>query len=165
VGRVLAFISTLLLATVLAAGASAGPETFVNVLQAKNRFRVASGGYILQKNNGGTYPGHYVALDLGVPTISKKVKFGQFTLYLVVNRDSQADVDELLSDTHTGELGIPDQRGIHWEKGLTLDGQVYWLAKKRYGKNLVLWWYALGAQQTDRAFANLNAILLKKVAI
>jgi hypothetical protein len=150
---------------VLAAGASAGPDTFVNVLQAKNRFKAASGGYILQKSNGGSYPGHYVALDLGVPTISKKVKFGQFTLYLVVNRDSQADVDKLLADAHTGQLGSPDSRGIHWEKGLALDGQVYWLAKKRYGKNLVLWWYALGAQKTDRAFANLNTILLKKVAI
>lgn len=161
---VLAFISAVVVATLLAGGASAGSDTFVSVLQAKKRFAVASGGYTLQKTKA-SYPGHYVAFDLGVPTISKKVKFGQFTLYLVVNRDSQADVDELLADTHTGELGTPDSRGIHWEKGLTLDGQVYWLAKKRYGSNLVLWWFGSAEQKTDKAFANLHAILLKKVAI
>lgn len=160
----MAAIAALVVAAFLGGGASAGPDSFVTALQAKKRFKAASGGYILQKNAKAGYAGHYVALDLGVPTISKKVKFGQFTLYLVVNRDAQADVDELLADTHTGQLGKPDRRGIHWEKGLTLDGQAYWLAKKRYGKNLVVWWYGPAVKKTDRAFNNLNAILLKKVA-
>jgi hypothetical protein len=161
---VLVAISLALGAALLASGASGGSDTFVTVKQAQKRFAAASGGYPLVRNPAASAVGRYAALDLGVPTISKQVKFGQFTLFLVVKRDAQAEVDGLLADTHTGKLGRPDARGIHWEKGLTLDGQAYWLAKKRYGGNLVLWWYGPPVKKTDKAFANLNAILLRTAA-
>lgn len=153
-----------LLVALGAGGASGGADTFVTVKQAQTRFKAASGGYPLVRDPKASAVGRYVALDLGVETISKQVKFGRFVLFLVVQRAARAQVDDLLADTHTGRLGRPDARGIHWERGLTLDGQAYWLAKKRYGANLVLWWYGPAVKKTDRAFANLNAILLRLAA-
>jgi hypothetical protein len=152
---------TLALAAVLVGGA-AGAGATVTVAQASKRFKAAA-GFALVKKDRTSYPGHYVALDLGVPTMTKTARFGQFTLYVVTAADVAGEAQGLLADTHTGARGSPDARGIHWEAGRTLSGTRYWLAKKRYGANLVLWWYGPAVKKTDATFARLNGVLAKSV--
>jgi hypothetical protein len=160
-GRVGSIVLAVALAATLAAsGAAAGSA--VTAGEAAKRFRAAS-GVALAKKAGGSYPGHYVALEPGVPTITTTARFGRFTLYVVTGADVAGDARSLLTDTHTGALGTPDARGIHWEQGRTLTGTRYWLAKRRYGANLVLWWYGPAVRKTDAAFARLHALLAKHV--
>jgi hypothetical protein len=161
VGRAGIAALTLALAGVLAT-AAAGAGAAVTVAEASKRFKAAS-GFALVKKAGASYPGHYVALDTGAPSITKSARFGTFTLFVVTGPDVAGEVRDLLADTHTGALGRPDARGIHWEPGRTLSGTRYWLAKKRYGANLVLWWYGPAVRKTDAAFARLHGVLRKSV--
>ena len=78
-------------------------------------------------------------------TFAKRAKWGTFTVYLVTGPDVEADVTDLLSDTRTGELATPAAGGIYWEQGSTLQGQVYWQAKRRYGQNVVVTWIGSAA--------------------
>ncbi len=67
-------------------------------------------------------PGHYQAYDVGVPSIAEKGKYGP---------DVEAEVMGLLIDLHTGQLGIPAPGRIYWESGTTIDGDRFWMAKRR----------------------------------
>ena len=62
---------------------------------------------------------------------------------------------DLLADPHTGELGTPGPPSIYWEHGTTIGGTAYWLAKKRYGADVVLWWYG-SKQKIDASFQRLH---------
>lgn len=143
---------------VVAGVAAAQPS--VTGSQLTKRFRVATGER-LRVDTRGSYAGHYKAYNLGPSTIASQGKWGTFTVYLVTGPDVDAEVKELLVDGHTGVLGTPSAGRIHWEKGTTLHGERYWLAKKRYGKNVVLWWTTpSAAKKTDARFTRLNRALL-----
>jgi hypothetical protein len=107
------------------------------------------------------YRGHYVALGLGTPSIAEKARYGVFTVYVVTGPDVTTEVNGLLADSHTGRLGVPGPAAIYWEAGTTLGGQHYWLAKKRYGANIVLTWIgARDERKTDPSFTRLHRALL-----
>jgi len=150
----------LLAAVVLGAGvAHASPAT--TQWQVTTGFKRATGEKLVV-NRKASYPGHYVALDLGAQTISRKGRFGTFTVYVVSGGDVEADVTDLLADGHTGALGQPGAGNIYWESGRTVYGDRFWLAKRRYGANVVLWW--IGAEpvrRTDATFRRLHEALIR----
>ena len=68
---------------------------------------------------------------------------------------------DLLADSHTGFVETPSAGGIYWEPNSTLYGDQYWLAKKRYGQNVVLYWSTSTAvKKTDATFKRLHRTLL-----
>jgi hypothetical protein len=143
----------------------ASSETSVTAKQLITRFQAATTPpRTLRVNKPISWAGHYEALDL-VNSMSVRAQFGTFRLHLVTSADLETDVEALLADGHTGVLGAPDARGIYWEKGTTLQGQPVWLAKKRYGKNVVMWSWLYGAKEpkADPPFNRLNQLLTKKV--
>ena len=140
----------------VSAAAAAAPLTPAQVVA---RFRAATGGKLLVDPRA-NYPGHYTALSVA-QSISNIGKFGRFTIYVVVPGDEE-DVNRLLADGHTGVLGTPGPSTIYWEPGSTMQGDRYWLAKKRYG-NLVLWWFG-SAKKIDRTFQRLHHALLGMTA-
>ena len=113
-------------------------------------------GTTLTLDRRGSYSGHYRALV--VPqSLSNIGRYGHFTIW-VVTSGQEDDVTSLLSNSHTGTLGTPGAASIYWEQGATMSGTGYWLAKKRYGSNVVLWWYG-SARKTDAAFRRLHHAL------
>jgi len=104
-----------------------------------------------------SYPGHYAALGVQ-QSISNVGRFGHFTIWVVTSAAPEDAIRGLLVDPHTGELGTPGAAAIYWEHGTTIGGSDYWLAKKRYGANLVLWWYG-SSRKTDASFRVLHRAL------
>jgi len=153
-----AFVIAALIA-VTATASSAAPGT--TATQLTTRFRQAT-GVKLVPNKQVSYAGHYKAYDLGVQTAAKTARWGTFTVYLVTSADVEADVTDLLSDTHTGVLGTPSAGNIYWEQGTTIHGQGYWQAKRRYGQNIVLTWIGASyAKKTDASWKRLHTALTK----
>jgi hypothetical protein len=103
-----------------------------------------------------SYPGHYAALGLPL-SIANTGRFGHFTVW-VVSSGHEEDVHGLLANAHTGLLGSPGPSSIYWEHGKTISGTSFWLAKKRYGPNIVLWWYGSRAR-IDATFQRLHRAL------
>jgi hypothetical protein len=148
-----------LVGLVAAASPSASPTT--TAAQLTTRFKAATGQKLLP-NKTSSYAGHYRAYDLGVQSVATRARWGTFTVYLVTAADVDAEVTNLLSDTRTGTLGTPTAGGIYWEQGATLQGQVYWQAKRRYGQNVVLKWIAASSQKKlDGAWKRLHTALTK----
>jgi hypothetical protein len=145
-------------ATGSAARSSAVALTPVQVIA---KFKATTGGKLLVDRRA-TYPGHFTALGV-VQSISNIGRYGRFTIY-VVTSGSEDDVTQLLADGHTGVLGTPGPANIYWEEGSTLQGDRYWLAKKRYGANLVLWWYG-STSRVDATFKRLHKALLAMTAV
>ena len=141
--------------------AQASPSSGITAAQLTAGFKKATGDKLLL-NRKVSYPGHFRAYDVGVPTIAKKGKYGTFTIYLVTGSDVEADVEDLLADGYTGVLGTPGPSNIYWEAGTSIYGDKYWLAKKRYGPNVVLWWMGeKPVKRVDRTFKLLHRTLLK----
>jgi hypothetical protein len=150
----------LVLAVVFAV-AQASTNAGITASQLTARFKQATGDKLVASKKY-SYPGHYRAFDLGVPTIAKKGKYGTFTVYLVTGADVEAEVTYLLADGHTGVLGKPSSGNIYWESGTSIHGDKYWMAKRRYGDNVVLWWIGeKPVKKTDRTFKRLHTALLK----
>ena len=145
---------------VLAATALAQPtESSVTASELTSAFKRSTGDKLLV-NRKMSYPGHYKAYDAGVATIARQGKYGTFTVYLVTGADVEAEVTSLLADGRTGVLGAPAAANIYWEPGTTLYGDKYWLAKKRYGENVVLWWIgSKPVKKTDKTFKRLHTTL------
>jgi len=115
-------------------------------------------GTTLVVDRRASYSGHYVAL--GAPeSIANVGRYGHFTIWVVTAAGADDSVNGLLVDPHTGTLGTPGPASIYWEHGTTAGGGGYWLAKKRYGANLVLWWYGT-APRIDASFRRLHRALL-----
>jgi hypothetical protein len=141
--------------------AQAGPEASITAAQLTKSFRQTTGDKLVP-NRPLSYAGHYKAYDVGPQSIARKGKYGTFTIYLVTGADVEADVQELLADARSGELGKPGPSNIYWEPGSTVFGDEYWLAKKRYGTNVVLWWTSEGpTKKVDKTFKRLHAALLR----
>jgi hypothetical protein len=141
--------------------AQAVPEAGITAAQLTKSFRQATGDKLVP-NRPLSYVGHYKAYDVGPQSIARKGKYGTFTIYLVTGADVEADVQELLADARSGELGTPGPSNIYWEAGSTVFGDQYWLAKKRYGANVVLWWTSEGTtKKIDKTFKRLHAALLR----
>jgi hypothetical protein len=133
--------------------------TEVSSAQTVTRFQAVTGDRLLV-NKRASFPGRYVALDLGAPSISTRGRYGTFTVYVVTAADAEAQIRDLLADGHTGKVGTPGPGNIHWEPGTTLRGDSYWLAKRRYGANVVLWWIgSTPVKKTDATFRRLHKAL------
>jgi hypothetical protein len=133
----------------------------VTAAQLTASFRKSTGDKLVL-NKKMSYPGHYRAYDVGAVSIARKAKYGTFTVYLVTGSDLEAEVKDLLADGHTGALGTPGAANIYWESGKTIYGDQYWMAKKRYGGNVVLWWIgSKPVKKTDKTFKRLHTALLK----
>jgi hypothetical protein len=155
--RLVLVLATIALVTLVATSAAAPTTT---AYQLTTRFKQAT-GVKLVPNKRSSYTGHYKAYDLGAVTIASKARYGTFTVFLVTGGDVEADVTDLLADSHTGALGTPAAGGIHWESGTTISGERFWQAKKRYGQNVVLWWIgSTPVKKTDASFARLNKALV-----
>ena len=154
-----ALVLTVLIALVVTTAASAASTTTAG--QLTTRFKAATGIRLLV-NKDTSYAGHYKAYDLGAQSVATRARWGTFTVYLVTGADVDADVTRLLADTRTGVLGTPTAGGIYWEQGATLQGQVYWQAKRRYGQNVVVTWIGpSAAKKTDAAWKRLHGALVK----
>jgi hypothetical protein len=145
------------LAALLTSQSVASPST--TATQLTTRFKAATGQKLVA-NKQRSYAGHYKAYDAGAQSAAVKARFGTFTVYLVTGTDVEAEVTELLSDSHTGQLGTPSAGKIYWEQGVSLYGDRYWQAKRRYGQNVVLTWIGpSGAKKTDATWKRLHAAL------
>lgn len=156
-------LSLALLAALAALAVAVAPASGATALTASQviaRFKAATGAALLVDRRS-SYPGHYTALSLA-PSISNQGRYGRFTLYVVGPSTTVDDVAKLLADGHTGVLGTPGASGIYWESGHYLTGGGYWLAKKQYGANLVLWWFG-SRQKVDAAFSRIHKPLLTRV--
>jgi hypothetical protein len=161
--RTIATLAAAAILAGLAAGAAASASTaaspsttMLTPAQLVARFK-AKTKTVLVPDRRSSYPGHYAAFTLP-QSISNIGRYGRFTIW-VVTSGSAEDLVELLVDPHTGELGAPGAASIFWEHGSTLGGSEYWLAKKRYGANVVLWWYG-NEHRVDAAFGRLHRPLL-----
>ena len=152
----------LVLFAVSATAALAQPSaTSVTAAQLQQRFKKSTGDKLVV-NRKTSYPGHYVAFDVGAASIAKKAKYGTFTVYLITGADVEAEANDLLADGHTGVLGTPSAGKIYWEYGKTLYGDPYWMAKRQYGSNVVLWWIgSKPVKKTDVTFKRLHTTLTK----
>jgi hypothetical protein len=136
----------------LATGAAVSASSAHTPAQVVARFKALTRTTLVVDKRS-SYPGHYAAL--GVPqSISNIGRYSRFTIW-VVTSGSEEDVHDLLANPHTGELGVPGPSAIYWERGTTIGGSVYWLAKKRYGTDVVLWWYG-SKQKIDATFQRLH---------
>lgn len=143
----------------LAAGPANAGASNVTVSQLKRGFKKAT-GQTLVVDRARSNPGHYTAFNLGVQTATRQARYGTFTIFLVSGSDAAGDVERLLADPRTGELGPPAKGGIRWEKGVSLTGTETWTAKRPYGSNLVIWWTtASPAKKTDRTWRTLHKAL------
>jgi hypothetical protein len=162
--RVLALLAVVATGAALGLAAPASPagaQGDMTASQLVARFRAATGSRLLVDRRA-SQPGRYTALVLP-PSISNQGRFGRFVLYVVSPRTRVNDLVGLLADAHTGELGTPGPSRIYWESGRYLSGERYWLAKKQYGSNVVLWWYG-SEHRIDKAFKRLHVPLRRAVA-
>jgi len=151
-------VAAALVASLGAAGASGAGAT-VTVSQLKSGFKKST-GQALVTDRILSSPGHYTAFNLGVQTATKRNRYGTFTIYLVSGGDVASDVQSLLKDPHTGQVGVPATGGIYWSKGVTMTGTETWTAKRPYGANLVISWStSSSARKTDRTWKTLHQAL------
>jgi hypothetical protein len=147
----------IVLAAVMATSSTAAPAT--TSTQLTTRFKAATGQKLVV-NKQRSYAGHYRAYDGGVQTSALKARFGTFSVYLVTAAAVETEVTDLLADSHTGQLGTPSAGKIYWEQGVSLYGDTYWQAKRRYGQNVVLTWIGpSGAKKTDATWKRLHVAL------
>jgi hypothetical protein len=153
------FALAVLVGLVLAASPAAAPTTTPAQLTA--RFKAATGQKLVP-NQTASYAGHYKAYDVGAQSVATRARWGTFTVYLITGPDVEADVKRLLTDRRSGTLGTPTAAGIYWEQGATIQGQVYWQAKRRYGQNVVVTWIGPSSQKKlDAAWKRLHTALAK----
>lgn len=151
----------LLLAAALLGGQSGAlaEQKPVTAKQVIARFRAATGDTLVRDSRG-SVRGAYDMVDFGAhPSLGLLGKYGQFFLYVVHSADTEKDVAELLADAHSGQPIAPDARGIRWEYGVSLRGERYWTAKKRYGRNVVMLWLGTSRKATDRGWERVNGVL------
>ena len=153
-------VFALVLGIVVVASATAhGATSNTTATQLTKRFKLSTGEKLVP-NKLRSSAGHYKAYDLGVQTAFSKARWGTFTVYLVTGSDVEADVKTLLANTRTGALDKPSAGGIYWEPGATLYGDAYWLAKRRYGQNVVLTWIgSTPVKKTDASWKRLHTAL------
>jgi hypothetical protein len=144
---------------IVAVGAAQATPSDVTAAQLTAGFKKATGQKLLV-NRQLSSAGHYVAFDLGVPTITKRARYGIFTIYLVSSTDVQGGVDSLLRNLHTGQVDPPAPGGIYWEQDSGLGTGLVWVAKHRYGPNVVLSWSTTSDEKkTDKTFKRLHKAL------
>jgi hypothetical protein len=147
----------------LSAVAAAAPSQSgsVSAKRLTTGFKQATGDKLVVDKQS-SYPGHYVAYNVGPQSIARRAKYGTFTIYLVTGADVATEVHDLLVNPHTGDLGTAGPGNIYWESDTTPYGDKYWLAKKQYGANVVLWWSTTSkVRKTDRTFKLLHTTLTR----
>jgi hypothetical protein len=157
VRHILYLVAMLALASLLTTTSVAAPTTTAS--QLTKRFKTATGQKLVVSKTM-SYAGHYKAYDLGLATSANKARWGTFTIFLVTAPDVDAEVTDLLSDTHTGVLGKPSAGNVYWEAGVSIYGDQFWQAKRRYGQNVVLKWTGTsGQRKTDATWKRLHTAL------
>ncbi|HEX4747271.1 MAG TPA: hypothetical protein VFU99_10355 [Gaiellaceae bacterium] len=155
--HVLYLCAMLGLAAVTTTSSVAAPAT--TSTQLTTRFKAATGQRLVV-NQQRSYAGHYRAYDGGAQSAALRARYGTFVVYLVTGANVEAEVTDLLAESHTGQLGAPSAGRIHWEQGVSLHGEAYWQAKRRYGHNVVLTWIgSTGAKKTDATWKRLHTAL------
>jgi Tfp pilus assembly protein PilV len=155
--HVVYLLAMLALAAVTATSSVAASTT--TATQLTTRFRAAT-GMKLVVNKQKSYAGRYKAYDGGVQTSALKARYGTFTVYLVTAASVEAEVTGLLADSHTGQPGARSAGGIYWEQGVSLYGDKYWQAKRRYGQNVVVSWIgSTPVKKTDATWKRLHVAL------
>lgn len=150
-------VAMLALAALTTATSIAAPTT--TSTQLTKRFKAATGQKLVA-NKQMSYAGHYKAYDGGAQSPALRARYGTFTVYLVTTGDVETEVTDLLANSHTGQLGAPSAGKIYWEQGVSLYGDPYWQAKRRYGQNVVLTWIgSSAAKKTDASWKRLHAAL------
>lgn len=144
-----------------AADGGRGDSQAITAAQLVKRFKAATGS-TLRVDRRASYPGHYTALALA-GSIANQGRYGRFVVFVVGPKTQAADVTDLLADGHTGVLGTPGPSTIYWESGSTIGGEQFWLAKKSYGANVVLWWYG-STRKIDRTFKRVHLALRRAVS-
>lgn len=148
------------LAAAVAVGAVHASPGDVTAAQLKAGFKKATGQKLVVDKDRSS-PGEYTAFNLGVPTITKRARYGLFTIYLVTSADAQGEVENLLRNLHTGQVDPPGPGGIYWEQDSGLGTGLVWVAKHRYGPNVVLEWSTTSEQKkTDKTFKRLHKALV-----
>lgn len=155
--HILYLLAMLALAAGLTTTSVAAPTT--TATQLTTRFKTAAGQKLVV-NKQRSSPGHYRAYDGGAQTAALKARYGTFVVNLVTAADVEAEVKDLLADTHTGQLGTPSAGKIYWEAGMSIYGDAYWQAKRRYGQNVVLTWIgSTPTKKTDASWKRLHTAL------
>lgn len=148
-----------LLGSALLVVTGAVASSSVSAGQLAARFRAATGDRLVVDKRV-SYPGHYVALGAVVQSITTTARYGTFSIRVVTASDVEKEVTGLLADSHTGVLGEPGPGTIFWEQGRLLGGGTYWMAKRRYGANVVLTWIGnTRARKTDATWTRLHRAL------
>ncbi len=158
--RMLTIATIALAAVALVATAAQARTTDVTPAQLKSGFKKATGQKLVVDKVRSS-PGHYTAFNLGVQSFTKQSRYGTFTIYLINGADVASEVGKLLTNPHTGQLDPPAPGGIYWENDVTIQGADVWLAKHKYGSNVVLWWTTpTPTKKTDRTFKTLHKALV-----
>jgi hypothetical protein len=157
VRHIVYLVAMLGLAAALATTSVAAPST--TATQLTTRFKAATGQRLVV-NKQLSYAGHFKAYDGGVQTAALRARYGTFTVYLVTAGNFDDEANDLLADSHTGQLGTPAAGKIYWERGVSLHGDAYWQAKRRYGQNVILTWIGKsGQKKTDATWKRLHSAL------
>lgn len=145
------------------ASASAGPQA-AKVFTAKKlikRFKKATKGDRLVRDSRAGWKG-VQALTYGrVASRSNIARYGRFLVYVVRTKETDADVARLLADIHTAEPIRPNRKGVRWEQNVALHGDLYWTAKTKYARNVVLVWNGTGKKGVTKAWKRLNRALVR----
>lgn len=148
-----------LLGSALLVVTGAVASSTVSAGQVAARFKAATGDRLVVDRRVSS-PGHYVALGIAVDSMSTRARYGTFSIRVVTGADVEQEIARLLADSHTGVLGKPGAGAIFWEQGRLLGGGTYWMAKRRYGHNVVLTWIGNGrGRKTDATWARLHRAL------
>ena len=145
------------------ASASAAPSAAKTFTAKKliKRFKRATKGDRLTRDSRASWTG-VEALRYGrVASQSVIGRYGHFLLYVVRTREIDLDVERLLADIHTAEPITPNRKGVRWEQNVTLHGDLFWTAKKQYGRNVVLVWNGTEKKGVNKAWKRLNKALVK----
>ncbi|QEC47339.1 hypothetical protein FSW04_06915 [Baekduia soli] len=113
-----------------------------------------------------TDPPQYTTLDLGDEPTAEVAEFGTFTIYVVKGSRPGREIAALLAadDNPTAKVAVApaDAHGISWEqlsfKALRSQAPAF-IARKRYGHNLLLTWVAGNERATDERWDKLDRVL------
>ena len=143
-----------------AAAAPSGERAYT-AKQLIKRFKKATKGDRLRRDTRASWTG-VAALRYGrVQSASVLARYGNFLLYVVRTKELDADVARMLADIHTAEPIAPNRKGVRWEQNVTLHGDTYWTAKKKYARNVVLVWNGGEQKGVTKAWKRLNKALVK----
>lgn len=89
-------------------------------------------------------------------------KYGFATIYVVPGDEPEKQIDRLLSSNKFDKVEPADEDGIQWTRTCpprTVHLPCFFLAKKRFGRNVLLEWVAGRTKTTDARFERVAGVL------